>query len=63
LEAINAALARGEQRMISYFSDVRVHEIDERDVRAIDTHGTAFFNVNTAEDLAEARRIAAEQAV
>ena len=61
LEAINAALARGEQRMISYFSDVRVHEIDERDVRAIDTHGTAFFNVNTAEDLAEARRIAAER--
>jgi len=38
-----------------------VHEIDERDVRAIDTHATAFFNVNTAEDLAEARRIAAER--
>jgi len=63
LEAINAALQRGEQRMISYLSAVRVREIDEADARAIDRRGTAFFNVNTAEDLAEARRLAAEQPV
>ena len=63
LDAINAALARGEQRMISYLSAVRVREIDESEARAVDQSGTAFFNVNTAEDLAEARRIAAEQPV
>src|SRR5207245_10311446 len=27
--AIESALSRGEQRMISYFQDVHVHEIDE----------------------------------
>jgi molybdopterin-guanine dinucleotide biosynthesis protein A len=63
LAAINAALARGEQRMISYLSAVRVREIDETESRALDPQGTAFFNVNTAEDLAEARRLAAEQPV
>ena len=63
LDAIAAALQRGEQRMISYLSAVRVREIDEADWRLIDLPGTAFFNVNTPEDLAEARRIAAEQPV
>lgn len=63
LAAINAALQRGEQRMISYLSDVGVREIDESEARPIDPRGMAFFNVNTAEDLAEARRIAAEQPV
>ncbi len=63
LQAIRAALQRGDQRMISYFAAVRVREIDEAEWRSIDPQGTAFFNVNTAEDLAEARRIAAEQPV
>jgi len=61
LDAIHTALQRGEQRMISYLSAVRVREVDEAEWRAVDPHGTAFFNVNTPEDLAEARRIAAEQ--
>jgi molybdopterin-guanine dinucleotide biosynthesis protein A len=56
--AIQAALERGEQRMISYFRDVRVLEIDEPQWRQVDPNGLAFFNVNTPEDLAEARRIA-----
>jgi molybdenum cofactor guanylyltransferase len=60
LHAIQAALARGEQRMISYFADVQVVEIAEADLRALDPAGTAFFNVNTPDDLAEARRIAAQ---
>ena len=63
LQAIRAALQRGDQRMISYFAAVRVREMDEAEWRSIDPQGTAFFNVNTAEDLAEARRIAAEQPV
>jgi molybdopterin-guanine dinucleotide biosynthesis protein A len=63
VQAINAALQRGEQRMISYLGAVRVREIDEAEWRAIDPHGTAFFNVNTPADLAEARRIAVEQSI
>lgn len=58
LQAIQAALARGEQRMISYFSAVHVHEIVEGEWRGVDPHGMAFFNVNTPKDLAEARRLA-----
>jgi molybdopterin-guanine dinucleotide biosynthesis protein A len=61
LQAIQAALERGEQRMISYLSAVRVLEIDETQWRAVDPEGTAFFNVNTPEDLAEARRIASDR--
>ena len=56
--AIQAALERGEQRMISYFRDVQVREVDESEWRSIDPRGRAFFNVNTPEDLAEARRLA-----
>jgi len=56
--AIQAALERGEQRLISYFPDVTVREIEEAEWRLIDPRGLAFFNVNTPEDLAEARRIA-----
>jgi molybdopterin-guanine dinucleotide biosynthesis protein A len=57
--AIRAALERGEQRMISYFRDVRVREVAESEWRPIDPDGRAFFNVNTPEELAEARRLAA----
>jgi molybdopterin-guanine dinucleotide biosynthesis protein A len=65
LRAIRAALDRGEQRMTSYFSDVRVREVTEADLDSLlvtlqDSAGNAFFNVNTPEDLAEARRIAAQ---
>jgi molybdopterin-guanine dinucleotide biosynthesis protein A len=58
LAAIRSALERGEQRMISYFRDVHVHEVDETDWRQLDPRGLAFFNVNTPEDLAEAQRLA-----
>lgn len=56
--AIEAALERGDQRMISYFRDVRVREVDEGEWRSIDAKGSAFFNVNTPVELAEARRLA-----
>jgi len=60
LAAIRAALARGDQRMISYFGDVRVREVNDAELRLIDPSGRAFFNVNTPDDLLEARRLASE---
>jgi molybdopterin-guanine dinucleotide biosynthesis protein A len=60
--AIRAALRRGEQRMISYFAHVQVREVTEAEWRVFDPEGLAFFNVNTPEDLAEARRRAVAQA-
>ncbi|HEV7666622.1 MAG TPA: molybdenum cofactor guanylyltransferase [Chloroflexota bacterium] len=61
LAAIRAALGRGEQRMVSYFGAVHVEELGEGAWQAIDPAGRAFFNVNTPDDLAEARRLAREQ--
>jgi molybdenum cofactor guanylyltransferase len=58
LEAIKAALSRGEQRMISYFAAVRVAEVDETQWRPIDPDGRAFFNVNTPDDLTQAQHLA-----
>jgi molybdopterin-guanine dinucleotide biosynthesis protein A len=58
LAAIRAALRRGERRMISYFGSVRVRQVADAEWRQWDASGTAFFNVNTPDDLAEARRIA-----
>jgi molybdopterin-guanine dinucleotide biosynthesis protein A len=60
LSAIRAALARGEQRMISYLAAVRVVEVAEPDWRVWDPTGRAFFNVNTPADLQEAQRLAAQ---
>lgn len=57
LGAIRDALARGEQRMISYFKSVAVREVPETEWRTRDASGNAFFNVNTPEDLAAARRL------
>lgn len=57
LQAIETALARGEQRMISYFESVRVYEVGEEEWRQLDADGRAFLNVNTAEDLAQARSL------
>lgn len=63
LRAIRSALARGEQRMVAYFSAVRVVEVPaEPDLRGLGPAGLSgvspFFNVNTPDDLAEARRLA-----
>jgi molybdopterin-guanine dinucleotide biosynthesis protein A len=57
--AIGRALKRGEKRMISYLGDVRVREVTETELRALDPDLRSFFNVNTPEDLEWARRLAA----
>ena len=58
LEAIRATLARGEQRMISYFPLVRVREVGEAEWQPLSPDGRAFFNVNTPEDLTRAVSLA-----
>jgi molybdopterin-guanine dinucleotide biosynthesis protein A len=60
LLAIEAALARGEQRMISYFADVRVREVDDEEWRPLSPDSRAFFNVNTPEDLRLAQLMAGQ---
>jgi molybdopterin-guanine dinucleotide biosynthesis protein A len=57
-DAIGRALARGDRRMISFLDDVRVRRVAEDELREHDPDLRSFFNVNTPDDLGEARRIA-----
>ena len=54
-EAVGQALARGEKRMISYLKDVRVREVGEAELRALDPDLRSFSNINTPDDLALAQ--------
>ena len=58
-EAIRATLATGQRRMVDFLDLVRVQEVDESLLRQADPELRAFFNVNTAADLAQARVLAA----
>lgn len=54
LGPMERALASGRMRVISFFADVRIHELSEADLRAVDPGLRSFTNVNTPEELAAA---------
>ena len=58
LAPIRACLDAGRLRVISFFSQVRVRFVDEPELDRFDPQRLSFFNVNTPDDLAEARRLA-----
>ena len=58
LAPIRAALEAGRMRMISFFPDVRVRFVEEAEIDRFDPQHLSFFNVNTPEDLEQARRLA-----
>ncbi len=60
LAPIRAALDAGRMRVISFFSDVRVRYVDEAEIDRFDPRHLSFFNVNTPDDLEQARRLAAQ---
>jgi len=55
IEAVTAALERGERRVVSFFPDVRVAILDETDFPGIADADRSFINLNTPEDVAVAR--------
>ena len=59
--AIAAALAREQRRMIAFLDDVRTCLVAEADLRRYDADLRSFFNVNTPDDLANARRLAVSE--
>jgi molybdopterin-guanine dinucleotide biosynthesis protein A len=59
--AIEAALAAGRKRLISFFDEVRVRYVDEADVRAWDPELRSFLNVNRPDDLARAEALASQE--
>jgi molybdopterin-guanine dinucleotide biosynthesis protein A len=58
LDAIGRALARGDKRMTSYLGEVRVREVADHKLRPLDPELRSFFNINTPEDLGQARFLA-----
>ena len=59
LEPARAALARGDRRMVSFFSEMRVRAVSRAEVETFDPEHLSFLNVNTPAQLAEVvRRLA-----
>ena len=56
LPHLESQLASGELRAGSLFDKVRTHVVEEPEVRRFDPEGASFFNMNTPDDYAEARR-------
>lgn len=60
LDAVAAAIEKGERRMISFFPDVRVRLVAPEEVAAFDARGWTFTNTNTPEELAAAEGLRVE---
>jgi molybdopterin-guanine dinucleotide biosynthesis protein A len=60
LAAVDEALAQGDQRMISFYPQVKVRIVSSDEVAQYDPSGRSFFNVNTPQDLIEAQRFLAQ---
>jgi molybdopterin-guanine dinucleotide biosynthesis protein A len=57
LNPVKEAIDSGEKRVISFFRAVEVRYIEVEEISRFDPEGLTFFNVNTPEDLLEARRL------
>jgi molybdopterin-guanine dinucleotide biosynthesis protein A len=60
LEPIRKRLDADELKVISFYDDVRVRYIDEDEYKQFNEKGLAFYNVNTPDELKEARKLAEE---
>jgi molybdopterin-guanine dinucleotide biosynthesis protein A len=63
LPAIEESLQAGEERLVSFYPNVRVLTVDEVVLDRLDPGGLSFFNVNTPQDLARAEQLIADGAV
>ncbi len=56
-EALRRAFERGVRKMMDGVKEVKAEVLDERDWKRFDSAGRLFWNMNTASDYEEARRI------
>ncbi len=61
LKPIERALSCGERRVVGFFPEVRVRYVDQREVDILDPRHLSFFNINTPQDLDQARKLAQEE--
>ena len=59
LSAVDAALAAGQKRMISFYDQVRVREVGAEELAGLGDLSLTFFNANTPEELAQAEKMLA----
>ena len=57
LAAIESRIARGQFQVIGFFADVRVRPIESAEIAKVDPEMLSFFNANTPEALATAKRL------
>ncbi|MCQ3930045.1 MAG: molybdenum cofactor guanylyltransferase [Chloroflexi bacterium] len=60
LAPIRKRLDADQLKVMGFYSDVRVRYLDEAEYHSFDPKGLSFFNVNTPQELEEARRLAGE---
>jgi molybdopterin-guanine dinucleotide biosynthesis protein A len=58
LQAVEAALVRGEQRLFRVLEPMGPRIVEEAELRSVDPDLLTLFNVNTPDDVARAERIA-----
>jgi molybdopterin-guanine dinucleotide biosynthesis protein A len=63
LPAIEASIEAGEQRLISFYPQLRIVKVEQPTLGELDPSGLGFFNINTPQDLARAEQLIADGAV
>lgn len=58
LPAIESAIAAGQWKVVSWFSQVKMRALSGEEVRRLNPSGLCFWNLNTPEEFAEAERLA-----
>jgi molybdopterin-guanine dinucleotide biosynthesis protein A len=61
IPAIESSLSDGQFRISSIFSKVKIKFVDDDTINLFPGGKLSFFNINTAEDMAEAARILSER--
>jgi molybdenum cofactor guanylyltransferase len=59
LEPMRRRLDKGEFKVAGFYDDIQVRTVTDADCRQYDANGLSFFNVNTPEQLDEARQLLA----
>jgi len=62
LSPIRRLMKRTDLKIVDFWPEVRVRPVPEEEVDRFDPQHLSFFNINTAQDLARARELAAQEA-
>ncbi len=58
LPSVKGALDSGERRLVSWFPNVKVHIMTQKETNPFDPGGLTFLNINTPEEFIKAEKLA-----